>query len=159
ARRRAVWLVLTAAPFGLWQIWLWLTFGTPGLGSGGAYATPFEWIPFMGLWRVGAVHLLVLALYLVIMGPTIVFPAAWGILSSIRRLGKGDLSEETISLFANASAVAFLPSSTFREPFSVFRVATGLVLAILIYAAHHGMHRPLNYSLFWISLLVILIRD
>lgn len=158
-RRRAAWLALAAAPFALWQIWLWRFFGSPGLGSGGAYATPFEWIPFMGLWRVGGVHLAALALYLVIMGPTIVFPAAWGILSTVRRLWKGDLSEETISLFANASAVAFLPFSTFREPFSVFRVATGLVLAILVYAACHGMRRPLNYSLFWISLLAILIRD
>lgn len=158
-RRRAGWLILAAAPFALWQFWLWGTFGSPGLGSGGAYATPFEWIPFMGLWRVGGVHLVVLALYLAILGPTIVFPAAWAILASIRRIWRGDLSQETVSLFANASAVAFLPFSTFREPFSVLRVASGLVLAILIYAAHHGLRRPLNYSLFWISLLVILIRD
>lgn len=159
ARRHAAWLALAAAPFGLWQIWLWRFFGSPGLASGGAYATPFEWIPFMGLWRVGGVHPAVLALYLAILGPTIVVPAAWGIVSTVRRLWRGELSEETINLFANASAVAFLPFSTFREPFSVFRVATGLVLAILVYAARHGMRRPLNYSLFWISLLVILIRD
>ena len=39
-------------PFGLFQVWLWLQFGSPGIGSGGAMATSFEWLPFMGFWRI-----------------------------------------------------------------------------------------------------------
>jgi len=56
--------IFALLPFGLFQLWLWQVFGQPGLGSGGAMATSFEWIPYMGLWRIG----LYSPLYLLAMG-------------------------------------------------------------------------------------------
>lgn len=50
-RRMALRFGLAAAgPFAAWQIFLWQWLGSPGVGSGGAMATPFEIIPLMGLW-------------------------------------------------------------------------------------------------------------
>jgi hypothetical protein len=50
-------------PYVIFQIWLWKVFGGFGIGSGGALATSFEWIPLMGLWRIGEYSLILLLGY------------------------------------------------------------------------------------------------
>ncbi len=158
-RESVIWLSIGGGVFLVWQAWLWITFGRPGLGAGGAMATPFEWIPFMGLARIGFVSLGALALYLVVFGPTIVLPAIWGIVSSLRDFLRRVCDSEAWALLINAAAVAFLPFSTFREPLGLVRVASGLVLAIIYYTARRERRRAQNYSLFWIVLLALLIRS
>jgi len=37
-------------------------------------------------------------------------------------------------------------------------LATGLVLAVLLFAAALGLRRVLNYSMFWSVMLVFLVR-
>ena len=61
-RRALAGLALAVAPFVVLQFWLWRSFGAIGLTSGGYLATPFEWLPYMGLWRVASVSLPALVL-------------------------------------------------------------------------------------------------
>ncbi len=150
-------LLVGAAAFAAWQLWLWGTFGAPGLGSGGAMATPFEWIPFMGLIRIGLVDLRVLGLFFVIFGPTIIFPSIWGVLVAVRRLAARHYASLLgWALLLNSAAIVFLPFSTFREPLGLVRLAAGLVFCTLAYGAVAPSRRVLNYALFWIPLLVLL---
>jgi hypothetical protein len=144
--------------FLLWQVWLRSVFGQFGFASGGAMATPFEWIPFMGLLRVGFINVKALLLYIIVFGPSIVIPTIWGIYTSAKSLFRGDLRAEVWALFINAGATAFLPFSTFREPLGIVRVATGLVLAILLYSAMKKERQILNYTFFWFVLLAMLIN-
>ncbi|HET7011931.1 MAG TPA: hypothetical protein VFI11_14225 [Anaerolineales bacterium] len=151
-------LAAGGAFFAVWQLWLWRTFGEPGLGSGGAQGTPFEWMPFAGLARVGQVDMKVLALYLVIFGPTIVLPAVWALVASVRALVEDARDPNAWGLGVNGALIAFLPFSTFREPLGLLRFASGLVLATLVFAAARNQRRVLAYSLFWCALLVVLVR-
>jgi hypothetical protein len=142
-----------------WQAYLWATFGRPGVGSGGAMSTSFELVPFMGLIRVGLTDIRVLLLYTLIFGPAIVFPTVWGLWASARQWLGGDRSAELLALTLNAAVIVFLPFSTFREPFGLVRLATGLVLSVILFASAYDVRRALNYSLFWSALLVMLIRQ
>ncbi len=155
---RATALAAGGIAFALWQLWLWRTFGRPGIGSGGAMSTPFEWIPLMGLLRIGQVSTKVLAVFLAAFGPTVVLPALWGTAVGIRDLWRGKGDAVSWALLANAGAVIFLPFSTFREPLGLLRFATGLVLATLFYAAARNARRPLAYSWFWIALSALLLN-
>lgn len=142
-----------------WQTWLWLTFGSPGLGSGGEMATPFEWIPFMGLFRIGSEGLLVLGVFLLMFLPTIVLPTIWAVFASLRSILRGMPSAEAWSLLGNGMAVMILPFSTFREPLGLVRFASGLVLAVILFSASQHLLRPLRYGLFWSALLAILLAQ
>jgi hypothetical protein len=153
--RGAVWLA-AAAPFGLFQLLLLRWFGAPGLASGGYLATPFEFIPLMGLWRIGAVSLAALALFLVIFGPLMVFPSLAGLVLAARRLWARDFSHPVLALAVNGGFMLFTPSSTFREPLGLIRLAVGLVLSMILFGAYAQSRRMLNYSLFWIAALVFL---
>ena len=156
--RRASWLIwlLAAAPFGLFQWLLLHWFGALGLASGGYLATPFEIIPLMGLWRIGAVSMPALALFLVIFGPLIVFPSLAGLALAARRLWARDFSQPVLALAVNAGLILFTPSSTIREPLGLIRLAVGLVLSILLFGAYARSKRILNYSLFWLAALAFL---
>jgi hypothetical protein len=155
---RRGWLIGGLAVFAAWQGWLWWTFGEPGIGSGGAMSTPFEWIPLMGFLRIGTVSLQALGLFLVIFAPMVILPAAWGAWAAVRRLKEGRLQPEAWALLLNAAVIFFVPFSTAREPLGLVRLATGLVLAVLLFAALYGLRRILVYSLFWTSMLALLIR-
>ncbi|MFQ5923818.1 MAG: hypothetical protein ACE5M4_13330 [Anaerolineales bacterium] len=142
-----------------WQAWLWRTFGSPGLGIGGDMATPFEWIPFMGLLRIGSVDMLALGLFLLIFLPTIVLPTIWAVIASVRTILRGIPSAPAWSLLGNGIAVMVLPFSTFREPLGLVRFASGLVLAVILFSTSQKLMRPLRYSLFWSALLAILLAQ
>ncbi len=147
------------AAFAGWQLWLLSRFGSLGLGSGGALSTPFEAIPLMGLLRIGAVSLPVLALYLAIFGPTVLLPTAWGLAVSVRAALRRLASADSWALLLNSGAILFLPFSTFREPLGLLRFADGLVLSLLLFASRSAQRRPLNYSLFWVALLAVLLNE
>ena len=158
-RRKSVALLVAGGVlFALWQVWLWRAFGEIGLGSGGAEGTPIEWIPFMGLARVGFVDAKALALFLIIFGPTIIVPAVWGIVAGLRVLPQAFSEGNTWALLLNSGLIVFLPFSTFREPLALVRLASGLLVAALLFAAGRGQRRVLNYSLFWCALLAVLVN-
>lgn len=157
--RRAAGLALVSlAPFMLFQAWLWTVFGQPGLASGGAMATPFEIIPYMGLLRIGQVSMVYLLAMSVVFVPTVVLPSLWGVYSATLRWLNGEKNLIVAALFVNALVIAFTPFSTFRETGGIIRFATGLVLAVLLYAGRYQQRRVLNYSLFWVVLNVFLIK-
>jgi hypothetical protein len=151
-------LGLAGGAFAAWQIALWRIFGQPGIGSGGDLSTPFEWIPFLGFLRIGFVEPLVLGLFAVIFGPTIIFPSVWGIITSARDVARRVWTPDVWALLLNAGSIPFLPFSTFREPLGIVRVASGLILATVLYCSARGLRRPLAYSLAWCALLAILLN-
>ena len=167
-RRLLVGLSAGGLAFAAWQLWLLTQFGRLGLGSGGEMATHFEWIPFMGLWRVGTVNLRVLVLFLIIFGPTVVGPAIWGAIASLRTLLVGSRGRSEFGLLFSSAAIMGLPFSTFREPLGLVRAADGLVLAVVLFAsgqyaaAQAGGRgrwlRPIRFALFWIPLLAVLLN-
>jgi len=152
-------LSLALLPFIAFQLFLYRTFGSSGLTSGGYLATPFELIPYMGLWRVGLVSLPALALLGAIFVPMVVLPSAWGIIAALRRLWRRDFSVAVCALAVNAGFIPFTPSSTFREPLGLIRFACGLVLATILYGAYTKSSRVLNYSLLWLAGLVFLLKE
>ncbi len=157
-RTRRLWLGVGGVAFVVWQTWLWRVFGEVGLGSGGAMSTPFELIPLMGFLRIGAVNLEALALFLLIFGPMVILPSIWGLVASLRRLRLDRFDAEAWALALNGALILFVPFSTAREPLGLVRLATGLVLAVLLFAGALGLRRALNYSMFWSAMLVLLIR-
>jgi hypothetical protein len=145
-------------PFGVFQLWLWQVFGQPGIGSGGAMATPFEWIPFMGLLRIASYSLVYLLGMLVVFGPTVIWPAVWGMWRSVKLWFTGEINMVVLSLFINGLAIAIMPFSTFREPGGVLRYACGLVLAVLLVAGRYRYLKVLNYCAFWLVLNVFIFK-
>lgn len=152
-------LALTAVlPFAVFQGWLWLVFGRPGIGSGGAMATPFELIPFMGILRIGQFSLVYLLAMLLVFGPTVILPAVWGTIVSLRAWLSGEKTLIAAALFLNAIIIAFTPFSTFRETGGIIRFATGMIVALFLFAARYGYRRVLNYSWFLFVLNVFLVK-
>jgi hypothetical protein len=153
-----VWLTLPGLVWIVWQGVLWSIYGQPGVGSGGAFATPFEFIPFMGLARVAAVDVRVFWLYLVIFGPAILVPTLWALWAGWSRRRSDSGRFENLALVLNAAVIVFLPFSTFREPFGLVRLADGLVLAVVLFAGRFNIRRALNYSYFGAAYLLMLAR-
>lgn len=145
-------------PYALFQVWLWATFGQPGIGSGGAMATPFEAIPFWGLLQVGRYSQVYLLMMLVVFGPAILLPTLWGLWVATRKLLAGDGNFVVFGLLANALVMAFLPFSTYRETGGLLRFSCGLALAVLLFAACYKQQRVLNYSVFWLALNAFLFK-
>jgi hypothetical protein len=146
-------------PFAGLQLALWRWFGAPGLGSGGYLATPFEWVPYMGLWRVVGVSLAAFALLAALWLPLVVAPSLWAAVAALRRLWQGDAAPVVWALGANAVVLMAAPFSTFREPLGIVRLATGLVLAVVLFGAHMGSRRVLTYALAWLSALALVIGE
>ena len=145
-------------PFGLFQLWLWGTFGKPGIGSGGLMATSFELIPYMGLIRIAHESLVYFLGMAVVFGPALVFPSVWGMWRAARDLLAGERNVYVFSLLIHALVIAVMPFSTFRETGGVLRYACGLVLAIVLFAGRYNRKRVLNYAAFWGILNVFLLK-
>lgn len=145
--------------YALFQGWLYLSFGAVGLGSGGYLGTPFEVIPYMGLWRIALVSWPAFALFLLLMGLPVVLPSVWGLVAAARRLWQRDYAPTVWALALNAAVVPFAPYSTFREPLGMFRFICGLVLATVFFGVRVKSARVLNYSLFWLAALIVLVRE
>jgi hypothetical protein len=145
-------------PYALFQTWLWRVFGQPGIASGGAMATSFEVIPFMGLWRIGAYSLPYLLAMALVFLPSIGFPAVWGIWASVRCVLNRERNVVVLGLLVNSLAIPFLPFSTFRETGGLLRFATGLVLAVVLFANYYQVKRAQNYSLLWTTLNIFLLK-
>jgi hypothetical protein len=148
--------LVVGLPYAIFQSWLWYIFGQPGLGSGGAHATAFEWIPFMGLFRIGYYDLLLLSIYLVVFGPAILAPTIWGIIAAIRRMLSEKVSLWALSLVLFAFSVAVLPFSTFAEPGGLLRYACGLILAGLLFVSYYRIRWALRLAPLWLAMNTLL---
>ena len=158
--RFKTWLVLGGGGFLAWQAWLWSTFGAPGIGSGGDMATGFEWIPYMGLWRIGEYGWRVLLLFVATLVPSMVVPSIWGIITSTRSmLRQRTFESNSLVLWLNSMLIAFTPHSTFREPLGIVRLADGMVLGLILYSIKFHKQRVLHYALFWIAMLFLLVQQ
>jgi hypothetical protein len=159
--RRWSWVGFNLVPLGLYALfqgWLYLTFGAIGLGSGGYQATSFEIIPYMALWRLAQVWLPFFLGYLLLMGLPVVLPSFWGLAASVKRLWRSDFSPTVWAMALNSAVLPFTPFSTFVEPTGMFRFITGFVLATIFFGVRVKSARVLNYSLFWLAALVLLLQ-
>jgi hypothetical protein len=136
---KAAWIAAATAPFAVFQIWLWSVFGSPGIGSGGAGSTPFEWIPFAGFLRIAAASLPAFAALAVVYLPGLLLPAAFGLVRPALDFLRRRATPEAALLFANAAMIACAPFSTFREPLGILRLACGLILCLWLYALANGI--------------------
>ncbi|MFQ5576492.1 MAG: AZOBR_p60025 family cell surface glycopolymer formation protein [Anaerolineae bacterium] len=151
---------LAAAPFALYQLLLWRWFGSPGIGSGGANATPFEVIPLAGFFRIAGAGWGVFGLFSLIMLPLVIAPAGWSLWVTLRNIiRRGDRRPWTFALLANAAIVPFIPFSTFREPLAMLRFTAPLVACVVLYGAARHSQRTLRYSAFWLAGVIFLLKD
>jgi len=158
--RRGLGLGLGAlVPFLAWQGVLWCWLGEPGVASGGAVATPFEWLPFGGLLRVSSVSWSAFWLLLAVQGPLFVLPTLWAIGTSVRDHVLLGPHPWTSILFAQAAVLPFLPFSTWREPLAMARLSAGLVAATLLYGALRRSRRVLTFSFGWLATLALLVNE
>ena len=151
--------VMAAGPFVLWQGVLWLWLGQPGVGSGGAGATPFELIPFGGLLRTFEAGWRAFALFALIMVPLAVLPSLWSLWASARDVYRRRWHPRTCALLANALVIPFLPFSTFREPLAMLRFLSPLVAMTILFGGLKRSRRILMYSLLWLFSAVFLLKD
>lgn len=143
--------IVGVVPFVIWQFILRSWFGSFGVGSGGAMATPFEIIPFMGIWRIGlefgsAVFLRFGALLL----PFAVLPAVWALWQCWREAVKRRWHPYLFVMFTNAAIMLMVPFSTYREPLGITRFMPGLVIGLVLFAALRRHKRALLYSTMWL---------
>ncbi len=138
------------APFVLWQAILTLWLGQPGLGSGGAMATPFEIIPFNGIWRLSEFGLSALLVFGLLPILSVLLPTLWALWRGLRDLFQRHWHPYVFLMLANAAIMPFVPFSTYREPLGIARFATGLVIGVVLYAALRKSRRALRYSTLWI---------
>jgi hypothetical protein len=158
--REAVGLGLgVGLPFALWQGTLWAWLGRPGIGAGGAMATPFEWLPFAGAFRIATVSWSVFWLLLAIEWPLFVWPSIWAVVVSARDLMRGKRHPWMTVLLIQAATLPFLPFSTWREPLAMARLAAGLVSATLLYGTQRRRRHVLTFSLFWLVTLALLVNE
>lgn len=122
-------------------------------------ATPFELLPFAGLWRVAKVSWPVFWLLLAIEGPLFVLPTVWALIASARDVLRKRSHAWVTVLLVQAAVLPFLPFSTWREPLAMTRLAVGLVAATLLYGAWRRSRRVLTYSLFWLATLALLVNE
>ncbi len=151
--------LVTLTPFILWQIILYANFGSFGVASGGANATGFEIIPFMGVVRVfTTIPTSLIPVFAVWLVPFVILPMLWGLWRGLRDWQQKQANLFTWLLFVHSAVMPFLPFSTYREPLGIFRFIIGLQIAVILYAAHRQQKRPLRYSMLWIVTLMLLVN-
>jgi len=156
--RRTAARLLVLAPFALLQAWLWVTFGAPGLVSGGAGSTSFEVVPLAGFLRISQNGAAAFAVMAALLLPGVILPALLAAWSSLRALSASAARRTEMLLLLNALMVLLAPFSTFREPLGITRLASGMIVCVLLFAAE--IHRPriFAWGLLWLSYLALLVE-
>jgi len=153
------WAVIVGAPFAALQVFLRVWLGAWGVGSGGAMGTPFEWIPYRGLWSLAAINVRAFALIALIITPIALLPALVALVAALRDVARRDVHPLVCVLLMNALIIPFTPQSTLREPLGMLRFIVGLVAAVLAWGAYRRSRRALNYSLLWIATLAFAVNE
>ena len=152
--------VIVGVPFAAWQAFLYGWLGSFGTGSGGGGASPFEIIPYYGVWRIytetGSFRVFLLLGALVI--PLAVLPGVWGLWAILRVLWRTRACDLVICLhLANVIVLATVPFSTYREFLGIFRFMPPLILTHLLFTARYYPRRPLLYSTLWCVYLIFVV--
>jgi hypothetical protein len=150
--------ILALVPLALLELLLYRWFGTWGLASGGYMATPFEIIPYMGLWRIGFSNAFATASVL-LFSLLVILPSLWGTMAGTKALLAKNFAPVTWALTINAGFLPFTPFSTFREAGGILRLATGLVLAVILYCGQTRSKKMLNYALVWLAGLAFIFNE
>lgn len=160
-RRVLLFSTIAIGPFVMWQIVLWAVYGEFGIGSGGALATPFEIIPFMGFFRILLEgNPTIFIVYSLVLGPFVVLPVLWALWRGWQDMSNKRWTTELSLLVIHASILLFVPFSTYRELLGIFRFTVGLQIALLLYAAKTRRYRILQYStLFAFTSLFVIASD
>jgi len=137
-------------PFIIYQFVLWQWLGQPGVGSGGAGATPFNPIPFYGWLSIAQVGLIVFLILSLIVIPLSLLPATAGVVMSMDQLRQGLFHPLVLSLLLNSIVIIYLPASTMREPAAMMRLTQGLVAAMILFGALTRSPKLLRYSTLWL---------
>jgi len=153
------WAVIIGAPFVVLQVFLRAWLGAWGIGSGGALATPFEWIGYRGLWSLAAINVRAFALITLVVAPMALLPALAALVAALRNIARGDFHPLVCVLLVNALVIPFTPQSTMREPLGMLRFIVGLVVAVIAWGAYRRSRRALNYSLLWIATLALAVNE
>ncbi len=149
--------IIALLPFAAWQVFLRLWLGQFGIGSGGALATPFEVIPFLGILRIGQESVTVMLLLSLFLIPAAVVPTLWALWRGGRDLLARRWHPYLFLLLVNAAIMPFVPSSTYREAFGLLRFLPGLVISMILYAALRRERRALRYSTIWVVFGLLLL--
>jgi hypothetical protein len=152
--RGAVWGLLTALPFALWQVFLRIWLGSWGVSSGGAFASSFEIVPYRGWWGYHTPETHIFILFSIFVLLVALIPATAGIVTGIKRMWQGRRSAGVFILLLNSLIFPFLPTSNVLNPPGLIRVVIGLTAAVLDYGALEGSGKALRFSLLWLFLLV-----
>jgi hypothetical protein len=153
------WAVIVGAPFVALQVSLRVWLGEWGVGSGGAMASPFEWIPYRGLWSLATIDVRAFALIVLIVVPMALLPGLATLVAALRDMVRRDVHPLVCILLMNALVIPFTPQSTMREPLGMLRLIVGLVAAVIAWGAYRQSRRALNYSLLWIATLALAINE
>jgi hypothetical protein len=150
--KRAGALLLPALLFAGYYLVLAQTFGVP---EDAVEKTQLLWLPFSGLSLIedGPSRVIVLI--------WAIGPAALALVAAavdiIRTRGQGLLAQDAMILFANAALVATLPAPTWVDPLAILRLALGLIIALLLWAARgHKRWLPAAFGLWIVSGLIVL---
>jgi hypothetical protein len=158
-KRTLAWISIVLTPFFVWQILLLLWFGTPGIDSGGAMATPFSFIPLGGWWALLRHDMGAFLFVSALIFPLAILPSLLGLGAALRAFFGKDYHPAVFSLMLQGAVFLFLPSSNMLDPLGVSRFIIGLIAALLIFGAYRGSRRVLLYTQVWMLFLVFLISD
>jgi hypothetical protein len=129
------------------QVGLYIWMGRPGLNR---LSQRFEIIPFYGFTFTQP---LAARIFLVLI---FVVPVAVLLVLAIFHLLRTRRSVYTWSLLTNCLMIVFLTRLTTIDVLAVFRVATGLVVAALLFCAAHGLRRlALVLCAIWLPPLIL----
>jgi len=148
------WAIGAVLPFGIWQLILRLWLGSWGIQSGGAFSSPFEWIPYHGVWGYHDRSSYLFLLLTVMVVCISLLPSAIAIVISVRSLWKKQFGLGVFLLLSNAIIFPFLPTSNILNLPGLVRMTIGLVVAFLNFGAIESSKRTLWYSQLWLLLLL-----
>ncbi len=153
-RKGILWGFGAILPFAVWQVYLKTWFGDWGIGSGGARASSFEWIPFRGWWGYPQNDPSIFFLLSIFILLVALIPAMVGLIVSMKVILKGNYGLGVWILLLNAIIFPFLPTSNVLNLPGLIRITIGLVIAYLDFGAIESSQRALRYSQLWLLLLV-----
>lgn len=142
--------IITLLPFVIWELLIYAHFGAWGISSGGSTGSGFELVPFGAYFRIlEQAGLGGFLFWNLLLFPCVIVPIVWSLWRCLYDFHHRQWTIHSQILFTNVLILPFTPFSTFSEPIAIFRFIVGLQIALIWYAAHKGLRRPLLYSTLW----------
>ena len=138
---------VSLVPYLTWAAVLRLTLGVS------PFATPLAkplWIPFAGMAHLGGIEAQVMV------GLWAVVPAGLAAIAAIAALLGREASRQSpdaLLLLANCAVIAVLPIPTWVDPLAVLRLASGLILALVLWMARSS--RLAYVAALWVPSLLL----